>query len=328
MNEKNVGTVDVLKKRFECFQSSKKPVLWLDERQHEKNVNKRNIKRTPAFRRDVNVSRKFVDHFNAPVAVTNNVKSTYTSLNTGKLSKISQTNPPSYKTELLNQKSQTELFDKNDHISDQKAQLIHSLKSKLESNCSANCKPKVPKKIIERTLKTPLPVGPPPKKPPRTFAHDKKIDPNYTFVHTMEYHENPKSDPKVMLEKLKIYVSEQSPKCELKDKKTTELDCNQKKNSKMLNLVNLAKSITCLSSQNIYSNNVLKIRDTDEQNYLKTKSFCENNIEHIYAEPIFHPQNSRLNRIDSGHAPINNEWVYESNESNLHYLVRTEYQLQ
>lgn len=331
MNEENVGTVDVLKKQFECFQSSKKPVHWLEERPHDKNVNKRNIKRTPAFRRDVNVSRKFVDLI-APVAVTNSVKISNNNLNNGECNKISQTNLRSYKTELLNEKSHIKLFDKDDKnncIADQKAQLIQCLKKNLENSRAVSCKLKVPKQSIEPTLKTSLPVGPPPKKPPRTFAHDKKVDPNYFCKYTMEYHENPKSDPKMMLEKLEKFVAEHSHKYEPKDKKTTELDCNLKKNSKKLNLVNLAKSITCLTNQNIYDNNVLKIYDTDEQNYLTTKSYCQNNIEHIYDEPIFLTQNSRLNinRIDSGHAPINNEWVCNSDESNLHYLVSSEYQL-
>lgn len=330
MNEESVSTVCVLKKQFECFQSSKKPVHWLEERRHDKNVNKRNIKRTPAFRRDVNITRKFVD-LNTSMAVTNNVKISNNNLNNGECNKISQTDLHSYKTEPINEKSRMKLFDKdnkNNCIADQKAQLVQCLKKKVENSRAVSCKPNVPKQSIEHTLKTPVPVGPPPKKPPRTFAHDKKVDPNYIYKCTMEYHENSKSDPKMMLEKLEKFVTEHSHKYEPKNKKTTELDSNLKKNSKNLNLVNLAKSITYLPNQNIFDNNILKIHDTDEQNYLTTKSFCQNDVEHIYDEPIFLKHNSRLNinHIDSGHAPIN-EWVCNSDESNLHYLVSFEYQL-
>lgn len=328
MNAENVGTVDVLKKRFESFQTTKKPVHGLDDRRHEKNVNKRNIKRTPAFRRDINISRKLVNHSPQGLAVTNNLKPfSNRNSNNSECNKISLIDSPSYKADNSNQKLCLDRFiidDRNKSVADKKA-LIQCLKKKLETNNVIGCKPKVPKKNSEHTLKTPLPVGPPPKKPPRTFAHDKQVDPKFTFQCIMESHKNFKSDPKIMLQKLEQFVTENSHTYGTKDDKSAEKNSTSKKSSKKLNLFNLAKSLKCLENQNIY-NDSLEIYPTDEQNYLTTKSYNESGTEHIYDEPIFLKPYSRLNTnaVVNCHEFIGNEWVYDSDKSNLHYMVSYE----
>lgn len=323
MNEENICTVDVLKKRFECFQNSKKPVHRTEDKRHEKNVKKKVIKRTPAFRRDVNISKKLMNPSQAPLAVTNNVNQ----FNGTQCDKILQIDSHSYKTDNLNNKFHLDQLKKNNEdkfLADQKAQLIHCLQKKLENNSVVGCKPKAAKKSIESTLKTPLPVGPPPKKPPRTFAHDKKFDSDFPLKYTMELNKNSKSDPKVMLQKLEKFVSDNSHTYGPKVKKATEHDYTVKKNSKKSNLFNLAKSLKRLENEH---DNSLKIYHADEQNYLTTKSICKNNTEHIYDEPIFLKPNSRLNinSVDNCHESINNEWVCDSDKSNLHYMVRSKY---
>jgi len=332
MNETNVVNVDVLTKRFESFQSSKKPLLNdLDEnRRHENNANKRNIKRTPAFRRDVNNTRKLVVDHSQAVVVTNNVKqfSNIIISNTSVCNKTAPTDSHSYnKTDSLNKKLYLDTFEKNEKNklpTDQKS-IINCLKKRLENNSiTSGCKPKVPKKNIELPLKAHLPIGPPPKKPPRTFAHDKQIDLPYNC--TMESHKNTKSDPKAMLEKLEKFITKNSHTYGPKDEKTTGKDCNSNISSKKSNLFNLAKSLKCSESDNAYGNS-LKIHHTDEQNYLTRKLYNENDVEHIYDQPIFLKPNSRPN-IDTANnchtLIIGNDQICDSNKSNLHYMVSSD----
>lgn len=312
MNADHGGTtVDVLKKQFESFQICDKPVHGVVDGRHEKNANKRIIKRTPAFRNDVNVSRKLVDH-SQTLAVTDSVKRFGNIINGAGLGK--KTN----KTEKPNQKSCLDLFsksEKNNLAADQKA-LIQSLKKKLETDNAGGCKPKVPKKQFERTLKTPLPVGPPPKKPPRTFAHDKQIDTSDLPVgYTMESHTNSNSDPKIMLNKLEEFAIRNSHVYGITAAKTAaERDYGSKKSSKKSNLFTLAKSL-----ENYH---------TDEQNYVTSKFYNENGTEHIYDEPIFLKPNSRLNNnsTDNCHELIGDECICDTKKSN-HYMVNSEYQL-
>lgn len=324
MNAENVVNVDVLKKRFETFQSTKRPVNGLEDSHIEKNANKRNIKRTPAFRRDVNNSRKLMDQ-STSLAVTKNLKQfSNINFNTNECSGISPINSH-YKTDTLNQKLCLDPFlkgDTNKFIFDNKS-ITQCLKKKLENNSAIDCKSKVPKINIENTLKTPLPVGPAPKKPPRTFAHDKQVDLPHKYV--MESHNNSKSDPKIMLQKLEKFVTENSHTYGLKDVKTAEQVCNSNKKS---NLFNLAKSLTLMKSQDV-DDSPINIYHTDEHNYLTTKSYNDNNSEHIYDEPILLKSNPRLNMnsSDNCHAPISNEWVCNSDKSNLHYMVSSEYKL-
>lgn len=328
MNAENV-TVDVLKKRFESFQNAKRPVHGLEDR-HETTVNKRIIKRTPAFRRDVNIVRKTVDHSQAPLAVTNKVKqfSNNNSISND-CNKISQADSHSYKIDNFNQNVSPEPISKNNKfVSDHKI-LIQSLKKKLENNSVFVCKPKVPKKYIEHTLKATLPVGPPPKKPPRTFAHDKQVDTDQPIKFTMEPDKKSKSDPKSMLDELDKFLAKNSHTYGIEDEKTTKQECTLKKNSKKSNLFNLAQSLKCLESENKYDN-PSKIYHTDEHNYLTTKPYCKKNIEHIYDEPIFLNPNSRLNisSVDHNcHSHVGNESACDSDKSNLHYMVSSEYQL-
>lgn len=329
MNEANAINVDVLTKRFESFQSSKKPGLE-DTRRHENNANKRNIKRTPAFRRDVNISRKLVVDHTLAVAVTNNVKQFSNIISdTSECNKTSPTDSHSYnKTDSLNQKLYLGTFvkdDKNKFVTDQKT-LINCLKKKLENNSTTGCKPKVPKKNIEYQLKTHLPVGPPPKKPPRTFAHDKQID-NIDLPYNciMESHKNSKSDPKSMLEKIEKFISKNAQTYGPKEEITNEQDVNSNISSTKSNLFNLAKSLKCLESDKLYDNSV-KIHHTDEQNYLTRTSCNENDTEHIYDEPIFLKSDSRLSidSVNNCHTLIGNSRVCDSNKSNLHYMVSSE----
>uniref|UniRef100_A0A2S2NTL5 Suppression of tumorigenicity 5 protein n=1 Tax=Schizaphis graminum TaxID=13262 RepID=A0A2S2NTL5_SCHGA len=324
MNETNVVNVDVLTKRFESFQSSKKPGLD-DKRRHENNANKRIIKRTPAFRRDVNISRKLVVDHSQAVAVTNNVKQLSNIIsNTNECNKITPINSHSYnKTESLNQKLYLDTFakdDKNKLITDKKS-LINCLKKKLENNNTTSCKPKVLKKNIELPLKAHLPIGPPPKKPPRTFAHDKQIDLDFPYNCTMESHTISKSDPKAMLEKLEKFITKNSHTYGPKNENTTGQDCNSNISSKKSNLFNLAKSLNRLDSDKVYGNS-LKIHHTDEQNYLTRKSYNENDTEHIYDEPIFLKPNSRLNidSVNNCNTLIGNDRACDSDKSNLHYM--------
>lgn len=323
MNEENIGSVDILKKQFESFQSSKKPVNGLDNIRHEKNSNKRNIKRTPAFRRDVNISntRKLVDHSQS-LAVTNNVKQFINNnSNTIECNKILHNiDSHNYKTDNLNQKLHVDQFSsnvKNALVSNQKT-LIQCLKKKLENNSTNIYKPKVQKKNIEHTLKTSLPVGPPPKKPPRTFAHDKQADLNLPFKYVMESYSNSKSDPNKMLKKLEKFVIDNSHTYGAKNEKPNEQDFNSKRSSKKSKLNNLANSIKCLESHNLYDNSK-KTYHTDEQNYLTSKLY-DNDTEHIYDEPICPQPNPRLN-INSVNNNCHNEWVSNSDNSNLYYMV-------
>jgi len=327
MNAPNVsGTVDILKKRFESLQNCKKAVPELDDERREKNVSKRIIKRTPAFRRDVNISRKATNHSRI-VEVTNDIK-LFCNINayTVDCNKSPQSKSHSYKTDNINKKPRSGPSvkdDKNKIIAGHQKSLIQCLKKKLENNNANDCKPKVLKKNFDHTPKTALPVGPPPKKPPRTFAHDKLIDPdNSTFKYAMESHKNSKSDPKIMLQKLEEFVTQNAHTYGTKDEKTTKQDCSSKKKS---NLFSLAESLKNSKSENIYDNS-LKIYRTDEQNYLTTKQYCENKTEHIYDEPIFLKPNSRLNinTVDNCHTLVGNEWVCDSDKSNLHYMVSSE----
>lgn len=332
MNAENVVTVDTLKKRFESYQNSKRPIHGLEDRRHETNVNKRIIKRTPAFRRDINISRKIVDHSQAPVAVTNKVKQfSNSNFIASDCNKISQTNSHNYKTDNFNQNISPDLISKdntNTFLADQKV-LIQSLKKKLQNNSAIICKPKVPKKNINHTLKATLPVGPPPKKPPRTFAHDKQIDLDLPFKRVMDSNNKSKSDPKIMLKKLEKFVKENSHTYGMENEKTAKEECNSKKSSKKSNLLNLAQSLKSLESKNVYDNSS-KIYHTDEHNYLTTKSYCKNDIkhEHIYDEPIFLNPNSRLktNGVDNCYT-LGNKRACDSDKSNLHYMVNSEYQL-
>lgn len=329
MNAENVVTVDALKKRFESFQNSKCNIHGLEDQRHETNVNKRIIKRTPAFRRDINVPRKIVDHSQAPLAVTNKVKQfSISNSKSSNCNTISQTNFHYYKTDNFNQNISPDSSSKdnvNTFLADQKI-LIQSLKKKLQNNSAIVCKPKVPKKNIDHTLKATLPVGPPPKKPPRTFAHDKQIDLSFKCV--MASNKKSKSDPKIMLDKLEKFLKTNSQTCGMEDEKTAKQECNSKKSSKKSNLLNLAQSLKPLESKNVYDDSS-KIYHTDEHNYLTTKSYCKNHREHIYDEPIFLNPNSRLNinGVDNWNTLIGNERACDSNKSNLHYMVSSEYQL-
>lgn len=331
MNADNTGSVDVLKKRFECIQSSKKPVHGSEDRRHEKNVNKRIIKRTPAFRRDVNISRKFVDHVQAPLVVTNSIKQfNDLSSNTNKFNQTSPSDSLSYKTDNCNKKPRLNPLQntaENQFAANHKA-LIHCLKKKLDYNSALGCKSKIPKKTIDHTHKTSLPAGPAPQKPPRTFAHDKQTNSDLSYKYTMESNKSTKSDPKTMLQKLEKFVTENSHTYEKKGDKLTEQDNNWKKSLKKSTLCNLAKSIEYSENQKVYDSS-LQTCSTDEQNYLTTKSYCENGTEHIYDEPIFLKPNSRLsnNGIDYCHAAINDEWVCDSVKTNLHYSVSLKNQL-
>ena len=173
MNETNAVNVDVLTKRFESFQSSKKAGLD-DKKRYENNANKRNIKRTPAFRRDVNISRKLVVDHSQALVVTNNAKefSNIIISNSSECNKTTLTDSHN-KTDSLNQKLYLDTYakdDKNKLITDQKSP-INCLKKKLENNSTTVCKSKVPKKNIELPLKTYLPIGPPPKNPPKHTQH-------------------------------------------------------------------------------------------------------------------------------------------------------------
>ncbi|XP_015372919.1 PREDICTED: DENN domain-containing protein 2A-like [Diuraphis noxia] len=328
MNETNVVNVDVLTKRFESFQSSKKPLLD-EKRRHENNANKRNIKRTPAFRRDVNITRKLVVDHSQAVMVTNNEKQ-FSNIIISNTSECNKTTTPtdshSYnKTDSLNQKLYLDTFakdDKNKLATDQKS-IINCLKKRLETNgITAGCKPKVPKKNFELPQKPHLPIGPPPKKPPRTFAHDKQIDLDLPYNCTMESHKNTKSDPKAMLEKLEKFITKNSHTYGPKDEKTTGKDCNSNISSKKSNLFNLAKSLKCPESDKPFGNS-LKIHHTDEQNYLTRKLYNEYDVEHIYDQPIFLKPNSRPN-IDTANnchtLIIGNDQICDSNKSNLHYM--------
>lgn len=338
MNAENERTVEVLKKRFETLQNSKKPVHELEDKRNEKHVIKKNIKRTPAFRRDANISRKFVDHSHS-LTVTNNLKQySISKSSTSVCNEISPTDSHSYKTDKLNQN----LISKNDKNTFIANALNQCLKKKLENNKTNGCKSKVPKKDIENSLESPLPVGPPPKKPPRTFAHDKQNDTETNFKCSKESQKKSKSDPKIMLQKLEKFVSENSYTQGKRDKETVSPDSNSKKNSIKSNLFNLGNSLNCMESQNEYDNS-LKTYNTDEQNYLTKKShdnnsehFYDKHIydenlydEHLYDEPIFLKQHSRLNinSIDNCHALIGNEWVCDSDKSNLHYMVSSQHQL-
>jgi len=332
MNAPNVGsTVNVLKKRFESLQNCNQSVLKLDEGRREENVNKRIIKRTPAFRRDVNTSRKTVDHSQTVKVTKDNIL--FCSFNpyiVGR-NKSSQTKSHGYKTDNVNKKSHSDSFVKNDKnkcVANYQKSLIQCLKKKLENSNSNDCIPKLLKKNFDHTLKTALPVGPPPKKPPRTFAHDKLIDPDLTLKYTMESHTHPKSDPKIMLQKLEKFVTQNAHTYGTKDEKTAKQDSNSKKISKKSNLFSLAESLKNSTSGNIHDNS-LKIYHTDEQNYLTTKQYCGNKTEHIYDEPIFLKSNSRLNinAVDNCRTLVENEWVCDSDKSNLHYMVSSENQL-
>lgn len=337
MNAPNAcGNVDVLKKRFESLQNCMKTVPGPDDGRHEKNANKRIIKRTPAFRRDVNSSRRKPDHSRA-VEINDNVK-LFRNVNSHTVdSNIGlQTISRSYKTDGVNGKKSLPpgpfVGDNrnNKSTADHKNVLIQCLKKKLENGSANDCRTKVLKKNFDHTPKTALPVGPPPKKPPRTFAHDKLIDPDPTFKCAMESRTNSKSDPKMMLMKLEKFVTQNVHMYGTKDEKTVKQDCNSKKSSKKSNLFSLAESLKNSKSENVRDNS-LKIYRTDEQNYLTTKQYCENKTEHIYDEPIFLKPNSRLkvNAADNCHTLVgtNNEWACDSDKFNLHYMVSSEYQL-
>lgn len=325
MNEEDVGTVNILKKQFESFQCSKNSKPGSEERRHEKNVNKRNVKRTPAFRRDVNISnsRKLVDLSRA-LAVTNNVKQfSNNNLNTNECNKILQIDYHCYKTDNLNKKLHMDPFStnvKNKFVPDQKIR-VQCLKNKLENNSATVCQPKIPKINIENTLKISLPVGPPPKKPPRTFAHDKQIDQDQPFKYVMESYKNSKSNPNRMLKKLEKFITDNSHTYGVKDEKTVEQDSNSKRQSKLFNLAN---SIKKLENVDLYDNPI-NIYHTDEENYLTTKLY-HNDTEHIYDEPFFPQPNPRLN-INGVNNDCHNEWVCNSNKSNLYYMVSSKYQL-
>lgn len=307
MNAGNASNVDVLKKQFESIQSFQKPDYDVDDGRNEKNVSKRNIKRTPAFR--LNVSKKLADHSQA-LGVTNNAKQFGNrNLNAKKCIENSQTDKRSCKTESLNQKLHLNPFSKNNtnkYIAGQKT-LTQCLKKKLDDNGSILIKSIVPKKNIEHTLKIPLPIGPPPKKPPRTFAHDQQIDSN--FKHIMA---SKKSDAKAMLQKLEKFVTENSHACKTLNDKTNEVDGNSKRSSRKSDLFNLAKSLELLESENKYDNS-LTVLHTDEQNYLTTKSCDKKDSEHIYEEPIFLKPNPRLNNNVFDNC--------QSDKSNLYYMV-------
>ncbi|VVC32547.1 Hypothetical protein CINCED_3A023163 [Cinara cedri] len=137
----------------------------------------------------------------------------------------------------------------------------------------------------------------------------------------MESHTNFKSDPKIMLQKLEQFVTENAHTYGTKDDKSGGKDSNSKKNSKKFNLSNLAKSLKCLENQNVYTDS-LKIYPTDEHNYLTIKSCNESDTEHIYDEPIFLKPYSRLNinGVVNCHESSGNEWAYDSDKSNLHYM--------
>lgn len=328
MNAENEVTVDILKKRFESFQSSKKPGLHeLEDKLHEKNANKRIIKRTPAFRRDINISKKLVDHHSKAVAV-NSVK-TFNNSNSisSKYNKITESDSYSVKTVNINHKLPLHKFakvDNNKLLVDQKV-LLQSLKKKLENNSSIGFQPKVLKKNIEHTLNAPLPVGPPPKKPPRTFTHDKQSDPDLPF-NAMESHKNSKSDPKMLLKKLEKFVAKNAHTYGTKDEKSVDQDYNSNKSSQKSNLFNLANSLKKMENPKVYDGS-LNIYCTDEHNYLKTKSCNENDTEHIYDEPLFVMPNSRLNinGVDNCKALIDDARVCDPDKNNLHYAVSSEY---
>lgn len=325
MNAENVVNVDVLKKRFESFQSSKRPVNGLDDGQLEKNVNKRNIKRTPAFRREFNNSKKLMDHPTSLVVTKNLKQFSSINLNANECNGISSIN--SHKTDRLNQKLRLDPYFKDDKkkiITEHKA-INQCLKKKLENSYSIDCKSKVPKINFENTLKTPLPVGPPPKKPPRTFAHDKQTDSDLSDKYIMESQTNSKSDPKMMLQKLEKFVNDNSHTYGLKDDKKSEQVCSSDKNS---NLFNLAKCLKFIKTEDV-DDNSLNIYRTDEHNYLTTKSYNDNNTEHIYDEPILLKSNSRpnINSNDNCHDSVCNKWVCDSDKSNLHYMVSSEHKI-
>lgn len=326
MNAQNEVTVDTLKRQFESFQNSKKPgVHELDDHQHEKNVNKRNIKRTPAFRRDINISKKLVDYNSKAVAVNNLKIFNNSNSSSSKCNQISETDSHSYKTDTLNNKLHLHQFvkDNNQLLINQKV-LIQSLKKKLKSNNTNYSKPKILKKNIEHTLNTPLPVGPPPKKPPRTFTHDKQTDLDFPGV--MESCKNSKSDPKLLLKKLEKFVEKNAHTYGTKGEKSVEHNYNSNKSSKNSNLFNLAKSLKNLENPKMYDSS-LNIYHTDEQNYLTIKSCNENDTEHIYDEPVFVTPNSRLNinGVDNCKTLIGDTWVCDPDKTNLHYAVSSEY---
>lgn len=327
MNAENERTVDLLKKRFESFQNSKKPGHGLDDRRHDKNVNKRNIKRTPAFRRDGNFSRKHVDPSHSQMVTNNNntKQSNNSNSNSSECIKTTQIDSHCYKTDKLNQKLPLDQFPKKfkSKFSADHKNLIECSKKKLENVEDISFKPKKDEKS-ENPLKTPLPCGPPPKKPPRTFAHDKQTDSDHSFKTTMESHNKFKADTNIMLQKLEQFMAENSFTYNMKDEKTIEQD-NTKKKSNKSNLCNLTKALNCIENQNVYDNS-LKTYNTDEQNYLTTKSIYQNDSEHIYDEPIFLNDNSRLNNnSDNCRTLIGHEWVCGSDKSNLHYMVSSEH---
>lgn len=305
MNADNASSVDDLKKQFESFQSFKKVDCDDNDKWNEKNVIKRNIKRTPAFRR--NISTKLAEHSQA-LAVANNAKQFGNSnLNAKEYVENSQTDYFRSKIDHLNQKLHPNPFSKDNKkkfIAGQKT-LSQCLKKKLNDNGGNFAKPIVSKKNIEHTLEIPLPIGQPPKKPPRTFAHDQQIDSN--FKHIMASKKITKSDTKVMLQKLEKFVTKNSHTCG-----TNVIDHNSKRSSRKSDLFNLAKSL----ESKIKCDNSLTMLHTDEQNYLTNKSYEKSDSEHIYDEPIFIP---RLNNNVFDNC--------QSDKSNLYYLVSSEYQL-
>ncbi|XP_050542767.1 DENN domain-containing protein 2B-like isoform X2 [Daktulosphaira vitifoliae] len=317
MNNENNTTVDLLKKRFESFQCGKKSSPELLDSQ---NVIKRNIKRTPAFRRDFKLSKQTGEtpYFNKVTNIKKNNHSTciYSkSIETfiTPTSNFNQFKSQTKKVSDLNNCTVDKTVTSNHEV------LIQCLKKELNKNNTSNTITVKPRK---NSLETFLPIGPPPKKPPRTFAHDKQLQINLNSKIEMDFHEKQKSDPKVMLEKLEKFVvdnSQSKQKINI-DEQYTVNSLNSKKIEKKTNLLTLAKSLGCISNQNMYDNNTTKDCDTDDQNYLTTKFYCENSIEHIYDEPIFLMQNSNKNSANSCHVHTNNKLIDDSDKSDLHYM--------
>ncbi|XP_050422458.1 DENN domain-containing protein 2B-like [Adelges cooleyi] len=328
MNAENAATVDVLKQRFESFQCTNKPMRGLEDKQSDIFVNKINIKRTPAFRRDAKVPKHLGE--NPQSKKVANKQFYYCDNNNSKKTVECGTDVASksfcFKSYNSNKISDLNHCINNDKLVSSHQVLVECLKKELKKSSYNNNKDitSLKNNIEHISTQTPLPSGPPPKKPPRTFAHDKQTSLELNVKPTMDVHKKPKSDPKIMLQKLEQFVVNNSHTYQKENVVVDEIPdrrCDSKKSQKKSKMFSLAKSLKCIGNSNVYDNTT-KIHDTDDQNYLTSKFYYEHDTEHIYDEPVFLNQNSRINTnsVDSRHALDCNELACDSDKSNLHYM--------
>lgn len=225
----NTNRVKSIKSRFETTQNAKNSG---DERQLSRQLSdpsKRNIKRTPAFRIDLNSDKNFQrnSHYNRSFYLEK-ISALKPTCDTNR-NLINKTEPVNPKPVLIKSKSSADFalirskFDAPKNADLYTEPVPKALRKPHDIYNAKTLKIRDPSPVkaseltdtLKAALKRPLPTGPAPRKPPRTFEHTPVK--NNSFLHTQN---EKKPDPRYMLSKLENALRNNK----IKTRKTTKVE--------------------------------------------------------------------------------------------------------